>query len=407
VRLLCLQQSSIFETYGGIEYYLHDLLTLASESLGPHSVTSLIPQRNEVLQEIETSYSVIPVKKRSTGLFQKIENRFSPFLFSAALSAAKQSKAEVILAGHVSLAPMAMALSKTLGIPFWTVAYGLEVWGGLKIQDGWALRKSQKIISISHWTKSILEARGFSKHKIEVVHPGLPRHFESVATRKAPLDSSLPLKLLTVSRLDSREQYKGHDHLIQALGIIKVKRPDALPFYTIQGRGDDKARLERLVFYGGLQERVTFIDKLESREELVSLYQGHDVFVMPSRFGCWDGKWRGEGFGIVYVEAGACGLPSVAYDCGGATDIIRNGENGLLIKPDNVEGLAEALITLHDNREMIHRLGEKARESSFEKFSFASIKKELNQALGLSQSITEVRPSSNSIDISNVTNVLS
>lgn len=407
MRLLCLQQSSVFETYGGIEYYLHDLLTLASECLGANSVTTLVPQRTEAFKQIPTSYQVIPVKQRSTGLLKKIENRFSPFLFSSALSVAKQNKPDVILAGHVSLAPMAMALSKLLGVPFWTVAYGLEVWGGLRFQDGWALRNSNKIISISHWTKSILEARGFSEKKIEVVHPGLPKHFESVSSRLSPGEISSPLKMLTVSRLDSREQYKGHDHVIQAMAIIKNKRPEALPFYTIQGSGDDKARIERLVFYSGLQDRVTFLDKLESREELISLYQGHDVFVMPSRFGCWDGKWRGEGFGIVYVEAGACGVPSIAYDCGGATDIIRNGENGLLVKADEIEGLAETLIKLHDNRELIQKLGQKARETSFENFSTAAIKKELELALGLGQSITEVRPSSNSIDISNVTNVLS
>jgi glycosyltransferase involved in cell wall biosynthesis len=191
------------------------------------------------------------------------------------------------------------------------------------------------------------------------------------------------------------------------MGLIKQTRPEALPHYTIQGHGDDRSRLEQLVFLGGLQEHVTFLDKLTSREDLDTLYRQSDVFIMPSRFGCWDGRWRGEGFGIVYVEAGALGIPSIAYDCGGVTDIIQSGKNGILVKPNDIEQLSQTLLELHDHRERISELGRQARETALTRFSRTAIKSEIEKAFGSSQSITEVRPSSNPIDVSHIVDSIS
>jgi glycosyltransferase involved in cell wall biosynthesis len=300
-----------------------------------------------------------------------------------------------------------MALSKILGIPYWTIAYGLEVWGGTNLVDEFALRSSQKIISISHWTKNILVARGFRKNIIEIVHPCLQPGFENKSPKTHFTEAKAPLQLLTVSRLDPQERYKGHDHVLSAMGLIKQTRPEALPHYTIQGHGADRTRLEQLVFLGGLQEHVTFLDKLSSREELDELYRSCDVFVMPSRFGCWDGRWRGEGFGIVYVEAGALGIPSIAYDCGGVTDIIQSRKNGILVKPNDIEELSQTLLELYDHRERISDLGRQARETALTRFSRTAIKSEIEKAFGSRQSITEVRPSSNPIDVSHIVDSIS
>ncbi|NBX81984.1 hypothetical protein EBQ90_02720 [bacterium] len=78
MKILCLQQSSVFQTYGGIEYYLHDLLTLTHKLLGPNSVTTLVPQRNGSFNLFDTDYQVVPVPYTFTGKAQKIENRLSP-----------------------------------------------------------------------------------------------------------------------------------------------------------------------------------------------------------------------------------------------------------------------------------------------------------------------------------------
>ena len=193
MRILCLQQSSIFETYGGIEYYLHDLLTITSEILGPSSVISFVPKRSDSFKLTQTNYEVVPVEYKNQGLLKKLENRLSPTLLQAALRKSKELKPDIIIVGHVSLAPLGMALSKILDIPYWTIAYGLEVWGGTNLVDEFALRSSQKIISISHWTKNILVARGFRENKIEIVHPCLQPGLENKSPKlhftpaKAPL----------------------------------------------------------------------------------------------------------------------------------------------------------------------------------------------------------------------------
>lgn len=407
MRILCLQQSSIFENYGGIEYYLHDFLTLTSQILGSESVLSLIPQRQPNFESASTTYQVRPVPYPGSSLLKKVENRIPTLLFTSAIESAQTFKPDIILVGHVSLAPLAQALSLRLKIPFWTIAYGLEVWGSAGFITDWAFRKSQKIISISHWTKNILVARGFPASSIEIVHPALQPVFHQKTPKPFSLEAEKPLKLLTVSRLDPHEQYKGHDHVLEAMSKIKKEKPDVLPNYTIQGRGLDKERLERLVFFHGLQDHVRFLDKLSTREELENLYRECDLFVMPSRFGCWNGRWRGEGFGIVYVEAAALGIPSVAYNCGGVTDIIESGMNGILVEPDNVKALADTFIQLHQDRVQLKTLGLKARETALRNFSQETIRTQIAQVLASGQSIPEVRPNANPVDVSDVLDSLS
>lgn len=400
MKFLCLQASSVFETYGGIEYYLHDTLTLLAENLGSSSVTTLVPERGIHFKLTPSTYEVVPVPFSSTGFLKKIENRFSRSFFQTALELAKEKSVDCILVGHVALAPLAYTLSKLLGVPFWTFAYGVDVWGGLSFPTDWAFRKSQKIISISNWTKDILVTRGISPETIEIVHPGLSAFYETASPKITRPGSEGPLKLLTVSRLDPQEQYKGHDHVISAMTLIQKHNPECLPHYTIQGTGEDRQRLERLVFLSGLSDHVTFLDRLESREDLADLYRQADVFIMPSRFGCWEGKWRGEGFGIVYVEAAAVGLPSIAYECGGVLDIISHEQNGILVKPDDIESLSKTLISLSKNRHQLVQMGERARERALKKFSRKAISEEIRSAFGLGQSILEVGPNTNTIDVS-------
>ena len=105
--------------------------------------------------------------------------------------------------------------------------------------------------------------------------------------------------LLTVGRMDSRERYKGHDLVIAALPALVAKGHDVA--YVIIGDGDDRARLENLARDTGMSERVHFLGAVEP-ERLVEAYRMADLFVMPS---------TGEGFGIAFLEAMACGTPAL------------------------------------------------------------------------------------------------
>lgn len=372
MKFLCLQASSVWERYGGIESYLDDLLCLLTEAYGPGSCHSVTLSSGPLSPR--APYPVTGVQKWLPGILRKVENRYSLLLLKKALEVARADRPEFILCGHVSLGPLCQVLSQTLKVPVIALVYGIEAWGNLLPQDEWALKAARKIISISEWTKSRLVARGYGANQIFILPPTVPEAAEQWPRRK-PTEATSPLRLLTVSRLDSSERYKGHDHVLQALARARAQRPTLAVRYTIHGEGDDKAYLENIVRREKLQDIVDFQPKVANRDDLGSIYSQADVLIMPSRYGFWGGKWRGEGFGIAYTEAALCEVPSIAYDCGGATDIILNEKTGWLVHPDHVPGLTALILELETKREKIAAYGAEARQIVLHRFSRDSVKR--------------------------------
>jgi glycosyltransferase involved in cell wall biosynthesis len=254
------------------------------------------------------------------------------------------------------------------------IAYGIDVWGDLWLHDRWALQSADAIVSISEWTKKVLVERGYTADKISILHPMLAPFFQEQAPKTGFSLPEEPLKLLSISRLDSREQYKGQDHVLQALALLK----DSVKFhYTIQGEGDDKPRLIALAKELGLENQVTFAPGVRVRHEFVESYRNADIFIMPSRYG----KNEGEGFGIVYVEAAALGIPSIAYACGGVMDIVEDGKTGWLVTLDDIPALADTIRSCAIDRLEIARRGLAARQNVLDKFSKEAIHEELKSAL--------------------------
>lgn len=377
-RILCLQPSSVFERYGGAEYYFDDLLTNTAKVLGKGQVRTLVPKRGDGFALSERPYSIEAVRFTKRGIRGKIENRYSTDFFWTAFANINEFKPSLLICAHVSLAPLTMALSRLTKVPYYVIALGIETWGNLWPQDEFALRQAHGIISISHCTKQILVERGLSESKISVIHPTVNETFGDLPSPQRRVDLTLPLKLLTLSRLDSNEKYKGQDHVLGALKLLKVKNP-ALPVkYTIQGDGSDKERLQKLSVELGLEHTVEFKPAIKDRDLLTQTYKEHDVFVMPSRFGKWDRKWHGEGFGIVYVEAAMLGIPSIAYDCGGAKDIIQTGETGLLVPQNDIVSLSNSIELLANDRELLNRLGAKAYQVAKQKFGANEMQQSLS-----------------------------
>ncbi len=376
MTFLCLQASTVWERYGGIESYLDDLLTVSQDPECPAQGVSVALTSKAVTAS--GRYPITFVKKQLPGLLRKLENRYSPFLFQTALAVARERKPDFILCGHVALGPLAYALGRKLDIPVTTVVYGIEAWGNLPPQDELALKASHKLISISEWTKSRLVARGYEASRISIVAPTIPAGALDWPKRQA--SSVGPLTLLTVSRLDASERYKGHDHVLQAIAKARKQKPSLNLRYVIQGEGNDCGYLEKIVRHERLNDLVEFLPAVERREELGQLYSKADVFIMPSRYGFWGGRWRGEGFGIVYTEAAACEVPSIAYDCGGATDVIVKDKTGWLLHPDHVQGMADLILELEARREKITEYGVNARQHVLARFSRDAMKKSLTKA---------------------------
>jgi len=131
--------------------------------------------------------------------------------------------------------------------------------------------------------------------------------------------------------LDSNHYFKGADKLIHAVSRLSIN--DYHLFLV--GGGELIPDLEKLVKKFKIENRITFTG-WQADERLVKFYQAADLFVLPSID-------RSEAFGIVLIEAMACGVPVIASDLPGVRAVVRDSETGLLVKPRDVEGLKQAI----------------------------------------------------------------
>jgi glycosyltransferase involved in cell wall biosynthesis len=138
--------------------------------------------------------------------------------------------------------------------------------------------------------------------------------------------------ILTVCRLAAAERYKGYDQIIKALPKILTALPNA--HYVLAGSGPDRQRVEKMIHDANLQSNVTLAGYVPDAE-LADYYKLCDVFAMPS---------KAEGFGIVYLEALACGKPVLAGNRDGSRDALADGELGLLVDADDSHEIAGEII---------------------------------------------------------------
>ncbi|BEG98795.1 glycosyltransferase family 4 protein [Bacteroides sedimenti] len=154
-------------------------------------------------------------------------------------------------------------------------------------------------------------------------------------------------KIISIGRL---EEQKGYDMLIKAWSIVHHKHLDWE--INIFGKGTLKKRLDIEIEKEGITN--SFIIK-EPVQNIVEKYIESSFYVMSSRF---------EGFGMVLIEAMACGLPVISFDCpDGPSDIISDNEDGILVKNGNIEELAEKICFLIENDEIRRKMGEAARKN--------------------------------------------
>ena len=171
--------------------------------------------------------------------------------------------------------------------------------------------------------------------------------------------------MLTVSRLSSQERYKGHDRVIRVLPRLLERYPNLV--YVIVGAGDDRTRLEAIVQEHGLNGTVQFLGEI-NEAELADHYRMADLFVMPS---------TGEGFGIVFLEAARCGIPVLGASEGGSSDALLEGRIGRLVKANDSEELAAAILETLASKDSLPKPVQRFSNSNFSRLVETLVKDRL------------------------------
>ena len=287
----------------------------------------------------------------------------------------------LIIASHLFVLPLVHQACQSSRPLVWACTYGTETWADWDMPLYRALVSASAILTISRYTESTICARLPDCTVYHVPTCIDTDHFVPSIIERSHLNAiNATGILLTVGRLSSQARYKGQDTVIRALPQI-VRQVDRAVQYWIVGSGDDLPRLQRLAADCGVAEQVQFLGRL-SDEQLITAYQSCDVFIMPSRMERRPGgTWAGEGFGITYLEAAACGKPVVASKQGGAPEAVRDGVSGLVVDPDAVEAVADAASTLLANPELAQRMGEAGRQFVVENFSMPVLRHRVAELL--------------------------
>lgn len=253
-----------------------------------------------------------------------------------------------VLVGHAH--PKLLAGARLWG------SYAVLVHGNdfLAAQNRWhrpffndLLKQGQPIVANSRATAVALQK--IISRTATVIYPGTDPVRFSPTHRTA--EGSMPT-LLTLGRLVPR---KGIDTLLQALPRILQ---ETAVTYQIGGSGPDRERLEKMTRDLGVEHAVRFLGRVPE-DVLPQIYANADLFVMPNREIQDAGSL--EGFGIVFLEANASGVPVVAGKSGGAVEAVQDGKTGLLVAPDSVEALATAVLTLLKDEQKRRQMGQAGR----------------------------------------------
>lgn len=219
------------------------------------------------------------------------------------------------------------------------------------------LRFADGAVAVSQFTRSLLiERMGVADNRIETIFNGVdlarfhpqPKSQALLRTYRVPAGRTV---LLSVCRLVER---KGVDNVLRALAQLLAGRGDL--HYLIVGDGPYRARLEQIVGALNIRDHVTFAGEVGD-DELAAHYALGDLFVLPNR-ALPNGDT--EGFGLVFLEANACGKPVIAGKAGGVPDAVQNGFNGLLVDGENIDAIASAIAKVVDDPALYESLAANA-----------------------------------------------
>lgn len=282
-------------------------------------------------------------------------------------------KTDVIILGHTNLLVLGLWALLFPNKKLLIMAHGIEVWQELSFWKKKVLQNCDMILAVSEYTKQqIITKHQISEAKIQIFHNTINPFFELPTCFEKPdyllnrykianiIDDKI---FLTLARLSSAEQYKGYDKVLEAMPMVLQKYPTCK--YIIAGKYDEieYLRIKGIIAEKNLENSVILTGFVKD-EELIDHYLLADTFIMPS---------RGEGFGIVYLEAMACGVSVIAGNADGSKDALKGGELGTLINPESITEIAHAMI-LHIENPLNNHQKSKLQQNVMSYFGFEKFK---------------------------------
>jgi phosphatidylinositol alpha-1,6-mannosyltransferase len=337
---------------GGISRYCRYQIRALREILGADavSVLSLLPPDARGFED------PFAVDFASFG-----PTRAGKAMFSAAAAlAALGERPRVVWCAHVGIAPLALGLARSLGVPLVLNVYGVEVWTDLNRLRAAALRRADWVVSDCHNTRDHILTHGLRGADRLVVHwdcvdlerfsPGDPG---DVLERYGVPARFAGTTLLTLGRLSPGARYKGYDRLIEVLARLPAGLPVRL---VIGGDGPLRDELAALAAARGVGERVLFTGSVRE-EDLPLVYRVGDVFSLITHAG----PGAGEGIPLTPLEAAACGKPVLVGDQDGSREAAEDGVSGFVLPPFDLDAAADRVARLAGDPALRARLGAEGR----------------------------------------------
>ena len=316
-----------FGAYGGIARY-NQVFLRAFASLDGIEQVVVIPRFGQAPErELPGHLGQLPPSSAKTA-----------YLARVLAAVARPTRFDLLFCGHINMAPLAAAVARLFHCPWWLQIHGVDAWDPPGRLVRAAVARANLVTAVSRYTRQrFLSWAKLAPEKVRILPNVLDPRFTPGA-KPVHLLQRYRLEgrriLLTVGRISRHDRAKGHDRVIRALPALRTRFPDLA--YAIAGDGDGRARLEALAREHGVADIVHFLGRVPD-DELVDHYRMTDVFVMPS---------TKEGFGIVFLEAMACGIPAIGGDSDGSPDPLSGTKLGRAVPPEKV---ADAIADVIEN----------------------------------------------------------
>ncbi len=318
----------MFTSKGGIEVFSKNLLL----ALRRNSCEVTVHVKNDSPNDSSLNSPDIISYGMKRGRFQ------TGYYILSVLMAAIVKRPKLIIMTHINMIPVACILSYIVRCKYWVVIHGVEAWNERGVLYKHALKRADKVLPVSRYSRDRLDSWAEIRNRnTSLIFNTVDLDIYKINEPKVSLKKKYKIPdsnkiILTVNRLSAAESYRGYDILLSKYNALLERYPNVT--WIIAGKGDDMNRLKREIDQKKLENYVILAGYVPD-DEIVDYYNGCDMFVMPSKL---------EGFGIVYLEAMACGKACLAGNQDGATDALCDGEIGILVDPYDADEIIDKIV---------------------------------------------------------------